>query len=123
MTDVARLGVGIELVGRRHEVSALTGALERAAVGRPTGLLMSGDAGVGKSRLVAEAVERAAAAGFTVLVGRCLDTAESALPYLPFTEIVGTLAATRPELVTEHVALRHLLPGGGTARATASGEQ
>ncbi len=122
MTDVARLGVGIELVGRRHEVSALTGALDRAAVGRPTGLLMSGDAGVGKSRLVAEAVERAAAAGFTVLVGRCLDTAESALPYLPFTEIVGALAATRPELVAEHVALRHLLPGG-LARAAATGEQ
>ncbi len=122
MTDVARLGVGIELVGRRHEVSALTGALERAAVGKPTALLMSGDAGVGKSRLVAEAVERAAAAGFTVLVGRCLDTAESALPYLPFTEIVGALAATRPELVAEHVALRHLLPGG-LARVAATGEQ
>src|SRR5438034_63051 len=56
MTDVARLGVGIELVGRRHEVSALAGALERAAVGKPTGLLMSGDAGGGKSRLVADAV-------------------------------------------------------------------
>ncbi|GAA5130053.1 helix-turn-helix transcriptional regulator [Pseudonocardia adelaidensis] len=122
MTGVARLGVGIELVGRRHEVSALGGALERAAVGRPTGLLMSGDAGVGKSRLVAEAVERAAAAGFTVLVGRCLDTAESALPYLPFTEIVGALAATRPELVAGHVALRHLLPGG-LARVAATGEQ
>src|SRR5918998_1816469 len=122
MTDVARLGFGIELVGRRHEVSALTGALDRAAVGKPTGLLMSGDAGVGKSRLVAEAVERAAAAGFTVLVGRCLDTAESALPYLPFTEIVGALAATRPELVAEHVALRHLLPGS-LARTAATGEQ
>ncbi|WP_170308969.1 helix-turn-helix transcriptional regulator [Pseudonocardia hierapolitana] len=119
---MARLGVGIELVGRRHEVSALTDALERAAVGKPTGLLMSGDAGVGKSRLVAEAVERAAGSGFTVLVGRCLDTAESALPYLPFTEIVGALAATRPELVAEHVALRHLLPGG-LARAAATGEQ
>jgi DNA-binding CsgD family transcriptional regulator/tetratricopeptide (TPR) repeat protein len=121
MTGVARLGIGIELVGRRHEVSALTAALERAAAGRPTGVLMSGDAGVGKSRLVAEAVERGAAAGFTVLVGRCLDTAESTLPYLPFTEIVGTLAATHPALVAEHVALRHLLPGGFAA-GTATGE-
>jgi len=122
MTGVARLGVGIELVGRRHEVSVLTAALERAVAGKPTGLLMSGDAGVGKSRLVAEATERAAAAGFTVLVGRCLDTAESALPYLPFTEIVGALAATHPELVAEHAALRHLLPGG-FARPASSGEQ
>jgi DNA-binding CsgD family transcriptional regulator len=127
MTGVARLGVGIELVGRRHEVYALTAALDRAAEGRPTGVLMSGDAGVGKSRLVGESVERAAAAGFTVLVGRCLDTAESALPYLPFTEIVGSLAATHPELVAEHVALRHLLPGGfapapGTAPARDLGQ-
>src|ERR1700754_2021678 len=121
MTGVARLGVGIELVGRRPEVSALGAALDRATLGKPTGVLMSGDAGVGKSRLVAEAVERAAAAGFTVLVGRCLDTAESALPYLPFTEIVGTLAATRPELVAEHVALRHPLPGG-VAPGTGAGE-
>ncbi len=111
MADVGRLGVGIELVGRHTEVKGLTAALDRAAAGRPTGVLLSGEAGVGKSRLVAEAAERATAAGFTVLVGRCLDTGDSALPYLPFTEIVGTLAVTRPELVAEHVALRHLLPG------------
>jgi DNA-binding CsgD family transcriptional regulator/tetratricopeptide (TPR) repeat protein len=112
IAGVGRLGAGIELVGRRVEVEALGAALERAAAGRPTGVLLSGDAGVGKSRLVADATGRAAAAGFTVLVGRCLDTGESALPYLPFTEIVGALSATRPELVAEHTALRHLLPGG-----------
>src|SRR5919108_5249640 len=121
MNGVARLGVGIELVGRRHEVSVLTAALDRAAAGKPTGILMSGDAGVGKSRLVAEAVEHAAKDGFAVLVGRCLDTAESALPYLPFTEIVGALAATHTELVEEHAALRHLLPGG-FAEGTQRGE-
>jgi DNA-binding CsgD family transcriptional regulator/tetratricopeptide (TPR) repeat protein len=118
MTGVARLGAGIGLVGRRHEVSALAGALDRAAAGRPTGMLVSGDAGVGKSRLVTEAVERAVGAGFTVLVGRCLDTAESALPYLPFTEVVGALAATHPELLDEHEALRHLLPGDWARRGT-----
>ena len=109
---VARLGVGIELVGRRQELSALSAALAAASGGHPAGVLLSGDAGVGKSRLVAEAVERATAAGFTVLVGRCLDTAEASLPYLPFTEIVGALAAAEPDLVAGHAALRHLLPGG-----------
>jgi predicted ATPase len=79
-------------------------------------VLLSGDAGVGKSRLVAEASGRAAAAGFTVLVGRCLDTGESALPYLPFTEVVGALAATRPELVAEHVACATCCPAGPTGR-------
>ena len=63
MTDVARLGVGIELVGRRAELATLTGALERAAAGRPAGVLLAGDAGVGKSRLLAELVERAGRAG------------------------------------------------------------
>ncbi|MFC4942664.1 helix-turn-helix transcriptional regulator [Pseudonocardia sp. GCM10023141] len=108
---MARLGVGIGLVGRRQELSAFTGALDRARAARPTGVLLAGDAGVGKSRLIAEAVDRAVAGGFTVLVGRCLDSAES-LPYLPFTEIVGSLAVTHPELINEHAALRHLLPGG-----------
>ncbi|OLT11493.1 hypothetical protein BJF78_04875 [Pseudonocardia sp. CNS-139] len=122
MTGVARLGAGIGLVGRRHEVSALVAALGRATAGHATGVLMSGDAGVGKSRLVNEAVERAAADGFSVLVGRCLDTAESALPYLPFTEVVGTLAATQPELLERHEALRHLLPGGWARGGTARGE-
>jgi DNA-binding CsgD family transcriptional regulator/tetratricopeptide (TPR) repeat protein len=111
MTDVARLGVGIELVGRRAELAELTGALARAAAGHPCAVLLAGDAGVGKSRLLAELVEHAGGLGHPVLIGRCLDTAESALPYLPFTEIVGRLADTRPELVTRHAALRSLLPG------------
>ncbi|OJY52520.1 LuxR family transcriptional regulator [Pseudonocardia sp. 73-21] len=109
MTGVARLGIGIGLVGRRHEVSALGSALDRARAGRPTGVLLSGDAGVGKSRLVTETSARASGSGFTVLVGRCLDSAAT-LPYLPFTEIVGRLAATRPELVAAHPELRRLLP-------------
>ncbi|QJY46416.1 helix-turn-helix transcriptional regulator [Pseudonocardia broussonetiae] len=106
---MTRLGVGIGLVGRRDEVSALTAALGRAAAGTPAGVLLSGEAGVGKSRLVAEAAARATASGFTVLTGRCLDTAEAALPYLPFAEIVGSLPR---ELVAGHEALRHLLPDG-----------
>ena len=91
MTGVARLGVGIGLVGRRAEMTALGAALERAVDGRPTGVLMAGDAGVGKSRMVAETIERAASVGYAVLTGRCLDSS-AALPYLPFTEIVGQLA-------------------------------
>lgn len=122
MSAVARLGVGIELVGRAGELAALTAALDRAAAGVPTGLLLSGDAGVGKSRLVGETVARATAAGFTALTGSCLDTADAALPYLPFTEIVGTLVAAHPELLERYEALRLLLPDGSTAHADATGE-
>ena len=78
-------------VGRQAELHLLRKRLDRVITSREgAAIAIRGRRQVGKSRLVAEAVERAAAAGFTVLVGRCLDTAESALPYLPFTEIVGS---------------------------------
>ncbi|MCF7553063.1 LuxR family transcriptional regulator [Pseudonocardia sp. WMMC193] len=102
-----RPGVGIGLVGRRAERSVLLAALERARAGRAGGVLVSGDAGVGKSRLVAELT--AAAGDALVLVGRCLDTAGAELPYLPFTEIVGQLG---PEPVAAHPGLRRLTPDG-----------
>ncbi len=91
-------------------MAALGAALARAADGKPTGVLMAGDAGVGKSRLVAETVERAAAGGFAVLTGRCMDST-AALPYLPFTEVVGQLVAKRPEQLAAHPELQRLLPG------------
>jgi DNA-binding CsgD family transcriptional regulator/tetratricopeptide (TPR) repeat protein len=92
--------------------SDLSGA-ERAADGRPTGVLMAGDAGVGKSRMVAETMERAASVGYAVLTGRCLDSS-AALPYLPFTEIVGRLVAAMPEQLAAHPELQRLLPGRPT---------
>jgi DNA-binding CsgD family transcriptional regulator/tetratricopeptide (TPR) repeat protein len=114
MNDVARLGIGIGLVGRRAELSALGAALARAAEGSPSAVLVAGDAGVGKSRLVTETVARAVGEGFAVLTGRCVDAA-AALPYLPFSEVVGQVAAAAPEVLAEHPELRRLLPGPGGA--------
>lgn len=94
-------------------MAALGAALARAAEGHPTGVLMAGDAGVGKSRMVAETMERAASAGYAVLTGRCLDSS-AALPYLPFTEIVGQLVAASPEQLGAHPELQRLLPGRPT---------
>jgi DNA-binding CsgD family transcriptional regulator/tetratricopeptide (TPR) repeat protein len=110
MAVVARLGAGIPLVARRKEMRTLRDALSRAAGGEAVGLLVSGDAGVGKSRLAAEVVAIARAEGCLVLTGRCLDTAEAALPYLPFAEVTRGLAEHDPLLVDDHVALRRLLP-------------
>ena len=45
-----------------------------------------------------------------MLTGRCLDST-AALPYLPFTEVVGQLVAGRPEQLTAHPELQRLLPG------------
>ena len=111
MTSVPRPGVGIGLVGRSAERAALTAALDRARTGRGGGVLLAGDAGVGKSRLVGELT--AAAEDALVLLGRCLDTAGAELPYLPFTEVAGQLAAADPGLVERFPGLLRLTTLGG----------
>ncbi len=87
-------------------------------LGSPEGtggyVLLAGDAGVGKTRLQAELRERAAATGWRVLVGHCLDFGDSSSPYLPFTEVFVRLAAESPglaaSLVESFPALARLLP-------------
>ena len=68
-------------------------------------MLLGGDAGVGKSRLLAELVDNADA---TVLTGRCLDVGEGGLPYLPFVEALGRLDRS---LLERRPVLGRLLPG------------
>ncbi|WP_098958626.1 helix-turn-helix transcriptional regulator [Pseudonocardia sp. N23] len=123
MSDVPRLGVGIPLVGRRDELRALSAALDAAAAGTAGAVLLAGEAGVGKTRLVAETVGRAHAAGFAVLTGRCLDTGEATLPYLPFTEALRVLATDRPDLVDAHPPLHRLLPGSRPREEVSAGER
>ncbi|WP_169313864.1 helix-turn-helix transcriptional regulator [Stackebrandtia nassauensis] len=108
---MARLGTGIPLVARRAEMRILNTALERARSKRPGALLLSGDAGVGKSRVLSELLDKAREDGDLVFVGRCLDTGESALPYLPFAEISDQIFEYDPELVTGSDALLRLIPG------------
>ncbi len=110
MADVPRLGSGIPLVARGNELAALDSALGRARDGQAGGVLISGDAGVGKSRLLTELGQRAAGAGDVVLSGGCLDAAEATLPYLPFLEPLRQLAQRDPELVAKHPTLARLLP-------------
>lgn len=81
------------LVGRASELAALTDALRRTTDGAPAIVLLGGDAGLGKSRLVAEFAERARSSGARVLVGGCLDLGGEGLPYGPFLEALRALAA------------------------------
>jgi predicted ATPase/DNA-binding CsgD family transcriptional regulator len=111
------------------ELSGLTGLSDRSAARPPTqGVLLAGDAGVGKTRLLVELVNRADDAGWRTLVGHCLDFGDSALPYLPFSELFGRLARDAPELtetLTEsHPALSSLQPGRRllSGRGAAPGE-
>ena len=76
------LAVPTPLIGRERELGLL---IERiAAAGARTGgvALLAGDAGRGKSRLVAEATAHAARRGYAVLRGACFE-ADRTLPYAP----------------------------------------
>ncbi|MFD8573096.1 helix-turn-helix transcriptional regulator [Streptomyces sp. NPDC059639] len=84
---------GTPLIGRTDELARLTGVLERSAAGDPRAVLLAGDAGVGKTRVLTEAAAHAAATGTTILTGHCVDLGDVGLPYLPFTEILGAAAA------------------------------
>ena len=102
------------LVGRSTEMAALLSAVDDAKTRRAGAVLLSGDAGVGKTRLLDEVATGAHERGFGVLVGHCTDFGDAGLPYLPFTEIFGRLAGERPDLVesvlTNFPAIGRLLP-------------
>ncbi|MFF0522509.1 AAA family ATPase [Actinomadura nitritigenes] len=73
------------LVGRERESAALDAAFRDARAGTPSAVLLGGEAGVGKTRLVGEFGARARAEGARVLVGGCLELGTEGLPFAPFT--------------------------------------
>ncbi|MGH3951366.1 MAG: AAA family ATPase, partial [Pseudonocardiaceae bacterium] len=103
------------LVGRSREVAQLSELAGLDSTPRAGSVLVAGDAGVGKTRLLAELRDLARDAGWRVLAGHCLDFGDSALPYLPFSEIFGRLGTDSPALIESlaqaHPAVRRLLPG------------
>lgn len=110
------------MIGRDSELARLEDALLAALHGQSRVVVLSGEAGVGKSRLLAELGRRAEAVGCTVVAGECSE-ADLALPYLPFVEAIGNLLTTakldvarvRSILGTEVAPLTRLLPELGSA--------
>ncbi|HEX8102995.1 MAG TPA: ATP-binding protein, partial [Solirubrobacteraceae bacterium] len=80
--------------GRGREVEAILAGLRAAEPGAPAVAVVQGEAGIGKTRLAAEAASQALAAGAGVLYGR--SEQESVVPYQPFAEALGQLAADLP---------------------------
>ncbi|MDP3894160.1 AAA family ATPase, partial [Nocardioides sp.] len=106
-----------QLVGRDAELAYLSDQLGIGApgLGRHHAVVLAGDAGVGKTRLLTELRDLAFTEGWQVVAGHCLDFGDSALPYLPFTEIVGRLGTDLPDVVdrvsAEQPGLSRLRPG------------
>ncbi|WP_040338055.1 ATP-binding protein, partial [Candidatus Blastococcus massiliensis] len=103
------------LVGRDEELARLLAHVDRAVAGRSSAVLLAGDAGVGKTRLLDELSSRAAASGLRVLTGHCVDLGDVGLPYLPFVDLLRPVAADPglAPVAREHPVLTALLSGAG----------
>ena len=89
-----RPAVGV--VGREREIAAIADATKRVAEGEGREiLLVSGEAGLGKTTLVAEAARSAFDAGACVLFGHCEE--DLATPYQLFAEALGHYVTHAPE--------------------------
>ncbi|WP_167156690.1 helix-turn-helix transcriptional regulator [Streptomyces sp. MBT27] len=86
-------------VGRADELRTLNEALARAAApeGEPQALLVGGEAGVGKSRLVEEFTDAARAAGAVIAIGGCVEVGADGLPFAPFSAALRALRRQLPE--------------------------
>jgi DNA-binding CsgD family transcriptional regulator/tetratricopeptide (TPR) repeat protein len=83
------------LVGRRAEIQALESALAGALAGRGGCAVITGEAGIGKSRLIRELARMAADRQVLVVTGRAVPAAASA-PYRPVTEALLQLLRRCP---------------------------
>ncbi|WP_407561382.1 helix-turn-helix transcriptional regulator [Streptomyces sp. 184] len=104
--------------GRHDELKTLDAALARAALGEPQVLLVGGEAGVGKSRLLDEFLEAAQGAGAVTAVGGCLELGADGLPFAPFATALRMLhrklGAELAELAAgQEPTLARLLPDLG----------
>ncbi len=111
------------LIGRASALEALDGGIASARSGKGQVIVLAGEAGIGKSRLVAEARARGAQKGLFILQGNCFEPDRS-LPYAPLLdllrvfclgrppeEIARELGPTAPELVKLLPELVTFLPG------------
>jgi ATP/maltotriose-dependent transcriptional regulator MalT len=97
-------------VGRDRQLARLESARATVGAGEPAAILIGGEAGVGKSRLVSEFASRAGerdgqAAGL-ILAGACMEFGSAGLPFAPFTAVLRQLVRDRGV-----AGVSELLPG------------
>ncbi|MFE1297146.1 AAA family ATPase [Streptomyces sp. NPDC058731] len=120
LSAVETRSVSPVFVGRADELEALRDALARAAAGEPQALLIAGEAGVGKTRLVEEFAMAACHAGAVIAVGGCVEIGADGLPFAPFSAALRALRRELPDAFAAAAAgqeeeLARLLPELGEA--------
>jgi len=92
MLDVVdRCAVSPVMIGRADQLAALDEAFAASTTGEPAAVLVGGEVGIGKSRLVEEFADRVSGRGGTVVSGGCLELGASGLPFAPFTAVLRQL--------------------------------
>jgi DNA-binding SARP family transcriptional activator len=117
-TPAAEQTSPMKFVGRDAEFEYLVEQLRRAADERGRMVLVSGEAGVGKTQLVARLADEAAHQGASVLWGGS-GTHANKLAYGPFAIALDSYVASRPdaerdEIAHRYPALAHLMPSLAT---------
>ena len=80
------------MIGRSPELDRLRAAMDRAAAGHPHAVVVGGEAGVGKTRLLQEFASTVRSAGVRVWWGRCPPLADGPLPYVPIVDLLRSVA-------------------------------
>ncbi|MGW6912205.1 helix-turn-helix transcriptional regulator [Kitasatospora sp. NPDC054939] len=124
-----QISVSPVFVGRGTEITVLGEALRRAGEGSPQAVLIGGEAGVGKTRLLEEFLQQACESGDGVAttLGSCLEVGAEGLPYAPLATALrrlhrnlGTELETAAAGMEGHLA--RLLPDFGEADGEANDE-
>ncbi|MFD4831963.1 helix-turn-helix transcriptional regulator, partial [Streptomyces uncialis] len=115
-------------IGRADEMGVLHDALARAAAGEPQALLLGGEAGVGKTRLIEEFARAARARDAVVVIGGCIEIGAEGLPFAPFSTALRALRRHLPDELAAAAAgqeeeLARLLPELGEAPGGRHGEE
>jgi adenylate cyclase len=114
--DATAATVRARLVGREHEVEQIDDALRLVAAGSGAVVEVTGEPGVGKSRLTAEVRAAAEERGTRWLETRCLSYG-AGLAYWPYAALVRAVAGIRPEDDPDAAAARLAAALGGDSAA------
>lgn len=82
------------MIGREPDLEALRAELAVASGGEPRAVVIGGEAGIGKSRLLGEFLAESGETA-TVLLGRCVDLGGDGAPYAPLAAVLRRLVQVR----------------------------
>ncbi len=117
---VARRTTSERFIGRVEDLDTLRGLLAAAAGGHPQLVMVEGDAGIGKTRLVGELVGEAARGDARALIGHCVQFLDRAPALAPVVGALRQLVDDGPPALVERIldpwrhTLARLLPGPDT---------